>query len=162
MQSPLSICACWIPRVSRGSVWLCSVSCRWDKQVISVREAKAFTKNNSPDWRNKYICVEGKHSSTRQMSVCGVAWEWPRIVFQSRLKEGTSPAQSTSRSNLTPLELSLQRYVTYCLSLKPSVGQWSVNYNPASSSSYRPAAAVMAETTHEEGPELHPPCQSDH
>ncbi|CAM9339958.1 unnamed protein product [Lampetra planeri] len=31
---------------------------RWDKQVISVREAKAFTKNNSPDWRNKYICVE--------------------------------------------------------------------------------------------------------
>ncbi|XP_041792684.1 poly(A) RNA polymerase GLD2 [Chelmon rostratus] len=31
---------------------------RWDKQVISVREARAFPKNNSQEWRNKYICVE--------------------------------------------------------------------------------------------------------
>ncbi|XP_040011396.1 poly(A) RNA polymerase GLD2 [Xiphias gladius] len=31
---------------------------RWDKQVISVREARALTKTNSQDWRNKYICVE--------------------------------------------------------------------------------------------------------
>ncbi|KAA8592323.1 hypothetical protein FQN60_017778 [Etheostoma spectabile] len=31
---------------------------RWDKQVISVREAKALPKNNSKEWRNKYICVE--------------------------------------------------------------------------------------------------------
>ncbi|XP_044052687.1 poly(A) RNA polymerase GLD2 [Siniperca chuatsi] len=31
---------------------------RWDKQVISVREATALPKNNSQVWRNKYICVE--------------------------------------------------------------------------------------------------------
>ncbi|KAM9858317.1 poly(A) RNA polymerase GLD2 [Aulostomus maculatus] len=31
---------------------------RWDKQVISVREAKALPKNISPEWRNTYICVE--------------------------------------------------------------------------------------------------------
>ncbi|XP_038558436.1 poly(A) RNA polymerase GLD2 [Micropterus salmoides] len=31
---------------------------RWDKQVISVREARALPKNNSQEWRNKYICVE--------------------------------------------------------------------------------------------------------
>ncbi|XP_019956470.1 poly(A) RNA polymerase GLD2 isoform X2 [Paralichthys olivaceus] len=31
---------------------------RWDKQVISIREARAFPKNNSKEWRNKYICVE--------------------------------------------------------------------------------------------------------
>ncbi|XP_060894015.1 poly(A) RNA polymerase GLD2 [Labrus mixtus] len=30
----------------------------WDKQVISVREAKTFPKNNSREWRNKFICVE--------------------------------------------------------------------------------------------------------
>uniref|UniRef100_UPI0037E8F4C5 poly(A) RNA polymerase GLD2 n=1 Tax=Semicossyphus pulcher TaxID=241346 RepID=UPI0037E8F4C5 len=30
----------------------------WDKQMISVREAKALPKNNSHEWRNKYICVE--------------------------------------------------------------------------------------------------------
>ncbi|KAJ4941589.1 hypothetical protein JOQ06_011467 [Pogonophryne albipinna] len=30
----------------------------WDRKVISVREAKAFPKNNSPTWRNKFICVE--------------------------------------------------------------------------------------------------------
>ncbi|KAM9359857.1 poly(A) RNA polymerase GLD2 [Symphorus nematophorus] len=31
---------------------------RWDKQVISVREARALPKTNSLEWRNKYICVE--------------------------------------------------------------------------------------------------------
>ncbi|XP_059194188.1 poly(A) RNA polymerase GLD2 [Centropristis striata] len=31
---------------------------RWDRQVISVREATAFSKNNSKEWRNKFICVE--------------------------------------------------------------------------------------------------------
>ncbi|XP_033474392.1 poly(A) RNA polymerase GLD2 [Epinephelus lanceolatus] len=31
---------------------------RWDKQVISVREAKALPKTNILAWRNKYICVE--------------------------------------------------------------------------------------------------------
>ncbi|XP_031705063.1 poly(A) RNA polymerase GLD2 isoform X2 [Anarrhichthys ocellatus] len=31
---------------------------RWDKQVISIREAAALPKNNSQMWRNKYICVE--------------------------------------------------------------------------------------------------------
>ncbi|XP_062238085.1 poly(A) RNA polymerase GLD2 [Platichthys flesus] len=31
---------------------------RWDRHVISVREARAFPKNNSKEWRNKYICVE--------------------------------------------------------------------------------------------------------
>lgn len=31
---------------------------RWDKQVISVREARTIPKNNSKEWRNKYICVE--------------------------------------------------------------------------------------------------------
>ncbi|XP_028270329.1 poly(A) RNA polymerase GLD2 [Parambassis ranga] len=31
---------------------------RWDKQVISVREARALPKTNSQEWRNKYICVE--------------------------------------------------------------------------------------------------------
>lgn len=31
---------------------------RWDKQVISVREARTLPKNNSKEWRNKYICVE--------------------------------------------------------------------------------------------------------
>ncbi|XP_072244149.1 poly(A) RNA polymerase GLD2 [Leuresthes tenuis] len=30
----------------------------WDKQVISVREAAALPKNNSLEWRNKFICVE--------------------------------------------------------------------------------------------------------
>ncbi|XP_054867136.1 poly(A) RNA polymerase GLD2 isoform X2 [Amphiprion ocellaris] len=31
---------------------------RWDKQVISVREARALPKTNSHEWTNKYICVE--------------------------------------------------------------------------------------------------------
>lgn len=31
---------------------------RWDKQVISVREARALPKTNSREWTNKYICVE--------------------------------------------------------------------------------------------------------
>lgn len=31
---------------------------RWDSQVISVREARALPKNSSPQWRNKFICVE--------------------------------------------------------------------------------------------------------
>ncbi|XP_018524047.1 poly(A) RNA polymerase GLD2 isoform X1 [Lates calcarifer] len=31
---------------------------RWDKQVISVREARALPKTSSHEWRNKYICVE--------------------------------------------------------------------------------------------------------
>ncbi|XP_035494554.1 poly(A) RNA polymerase GLD2 isoform X2 [Scophthalmus maximus] len=31
---------------------------RWDNMVISVREARAFPKTNSKEWRNKYICVE--------------------------------------------------------------------------------------------------------
>lgn len=31
---------------------------RWDKQVISIREARALPKTNSLEWRNKYICVE--------------------------------------------------------------------------------------------------------
>ncbi|XP_058491442.1 poly(A) RNA polymerase GLD2 [Solea solea] len=31
---------------------------RWDQQVISIREARAFPKNNSKEWRNKFICVE--------------------------------------------------------------------------------------------------------
>ncbi|CAK6970523.1 poly(A) RNA polymerase GLD2 [Scomber scombrus] len=31
---------------------------RWDKQVISVREARAFPKNHSKEWRNKFMCVE--------------------------------------------------------------------------------------------------------
>ncbi|XP_023269233.1 poly(A) RNA polymerase GLD2 [Seriola lalandi dorsalis] len=35
-----------------------STSFRWDKQVISVREARALAKTNSQEWRNKYICVE--------------------------------------------------------------------------------------------------------
>ncbi|KAM3838335.1 poly(A) RNA polymerase GLD2-like [Diretmus argenteus] len=30
----------------------------WDKQVISVREARALPKTNSREWRDKYICVE--------------------------------------------------------------------------------------------------------
>ncbi|KAG7243986.1 hypothetical protein INR49_006147 [Caranx melampygus] len=34
------------------------LSHRWDKQVISVREARALPKTNSQEWRNKYICVE--------------------------------------------------------------------------------------------------------
>ncbi|XP_071338867.1 poly(A) RNA polymerase GLD2 [Trachinotus anak] len=35
-----------------------ATSFRWDKQVISVREARALPKTNSQEWRNKYICVE--------------------------------------------------------------------------------------------------------
>ncbi|XP_041855212.1 poly(A) RNA polymerase GLD2 [Melanotaenia boesemani] len=31
---------------------------RWDKQVISVREATALPKTNSNEWKNKFICVE--------------------------------------------------------------------------------------------------------
>lgn len=31
---------------------------RWDKSVISVREAKALPKPNSWEWKNKFICVE--------------------------------------------------------------------------------------------------------
>uniref|UniRef100_A0A3P8WEP1 polynucleotide adenylyltransferase n=1 Tax=Cynoglossus semilaevis TaxID=244447 RepID=A0A3P8WEP1_CYNSE len=31
---------------------------RWNEQVISVREATAFSKGNSKEWRNKFICVE--------------------------------------------------------------------------------------------------------
>lgn len=27
--------------------------------MISVREARAFPKNNSKEWNNKFICVEG-------------------------------------------------------------------------------------------------------
>lgn len=30
----------------------------WDKHVISVREATTLPKNNSQEWRNKFICVE--------------------------------------------------------------------------------------------------------
>ncbi|TWW60076.1 Poly(A) RNA polymerase GLD2 [Takifugu flavidus] len=31
---------------------------RWDKYVISVREAQVLPKTNSQQWKNKYICVE--------------------------------------------------------------------------------------------------------
>ncbi|XP_029916248.1 poly(A) RNA polymerase GLD2 isoform X2 [Myripristis murdjan] len=31
---------------------------RWDKQVISVREARALPKTTSREWRDKFICVE--------------------------------------------------------------------------------------------------------
>ncbi|XP_040052582.1 poly(A) RNA polymerase GLD2 [Gasterosteus aculeatus] len=31
---------------------------RWERHVISIREAIAFPKNKSQAWRNKYICVE--------------------------------------------------------------------------------------------------------
>lgn len=31
---------------------------RWDKHVISVREARTLPKTNFLEWRNKYICVE--------------------------------------------------------------------------------------------------------
>ncbi|XP_042343922.1 poly(A) RNA polymerase GLD2 [Plectropomus leopardus] len=31
---------------------------RWDRQVISIREAKVLPKANSQAWRNKFICVE--------------------------------------------------------------------------------------------------------
>ncbi|CAN9513298.1 unnamed protein product [Ophioblennius macclurei] len=31
---------------------------RWEKQVISVREARTFPKTSFHEWRNKYICVE--------------------------------------------------------------------------------------------------------
>ncbi|XP_030593543.1 poly(A) RNA polymerase GLD2 [Archocentrus centrarchus] len=31
---------------------------RWDKQVISIREARALPKNTSQEWHNKFICVE--------------------------------------------------------------------------------------------------------
>lgn len=37
------------------------LSCRWDKQVISIREARALPKNNAQEWKNKFICIEGKH-----------------------------------------------------------------------------------------------------
>lgn len=43
------------------------VSHRWDKQVISVREARALPKNHSKEWRNKFMCVEGKHFSRHNM-----------------------------------------------------------------------------------------------
>ncbi|XP_041643609.1 poly(A) RNA polymerase GLD2 [Cheilinus undulatus] len=35
-----------------------TTSFSWDKQVISVREAKTLPKSNFREWRNKYICVE--------------------------------------------------------------------------------------------------------
>lgn len=31
--------------------------------MISIREARALPKTDSREWRNKYICVEGKHVS---------------------------------------------------------------------------------------------------
>ncbi|XP_071755805.2 poly(A) RNA polymerase GLD2 [Centroberyx gerrardi] len=31
---------------------------RWDRQVISIREARALPKTGSREWRSKYICVE--------------------------------------------------------------------------------------------------------
>lgn len=43
-----------------GYVFFFLIFCRWDKYVISVREAKALPKTNSQQWKNKYICVEGK------------------------------------------------------------------------------------------------------
>ncbi|XP_028980216.2 poly(A) RNA polymerase GLD2 isoform X2 [Esox lucius] len=36
----------------------------WDKQVISVREAKALPKSNSLEWRDKFICVEEPFDGT--------------------------------------------------------------------------------------------------
>ncbi|KAM9742898.1 poly(A) RNA polymerase GLD2 isoform 1-T4 [Menidia menidia] len=35
-----------------------AIDFRWDQQVISVREASTFPKDNSLEWRNKFICVE--------------------------------------------------------------------------------------------------------
>ncbi|XP_034547788.1 poly(A) RNA polymerase GLD2 [Notolabrus celidotus] len=35
-----------------------ATSFSWDKQVISIREARTLPKNNSREWRNKFICVE--------------------------------------------------------------------------------------------------------
>lgn len=37
---------------------------RWDKFVISVREAKALPKPNSWEWKNKFICVEEPFDGT--------------------------------------------------------------------------------------------------
>lgn len=31
---------------------------RWDKQVISIRDARTFPRTNAFEWRNKFICVE--------------------------------------------------------------------------------------------------------
>uniref|UniRef100_A0A7N6A1L0 polynucleotide adenylyltransferase n=1 Tax=Anabas testudineus TaxID=64144 RepID=A0A7N6A1L0_ANATE len=42
----------------RGFLRYYATDFRWDKQVISVREARALPKINSQEWRNKYICVE--------------------------------------------------------------------------------------------------------
>ncbi|XP_072521296.1 poly(A) RNA polymerase GLD2 [Salminus brasiliensis] len=37
---------------------------RWDKFVISIREAKALPKPNSWEWKNKFICVEEPFDGT--------------------------------------------------------------------------------------------------
>ncbi|TRY95893.1 hypothetical protein DNTS_021414 [Danionella cerebrum] len=39
---------------------------KWDKHVISVREARAFPKTNSKEWRDKFICVEVLRGSAVQ------------------------------------------------------------------------------------------------
>lgn len=94
--------------------FLFSLSCRWDKQVISVREARAFPKNNSLEWNNKFICVEGmqflwtNRPSLWEMST--IIQEW-FLLFQSLLKEITWPGPSTRSSSLMPLKLNLLRYV---------------------------------------------------
>lgn len=36
----------------------------WNTQMISVREAKAIPRPDDIEWRNKYICVEGRFPLT--------------------------------------------------------------------------------------------------
>lgn len=37
----------------------CCLGYRWDKYVISVREAKALPKSNCWEWRSNFLYVEG-------------------------------------------------------------------------------------------------------
>lgn len=45
-------------------------SCSWNSQMISVREAKAIPRPDGIEWRNKYICVEGRFSAATPLLSC--------------------------------------------------------------------------------------------
>lgn len=76
----------------------CCLCYRWDKYIISVREAKALPKANCWEWRSKFLYVEGDSIFLRRqrisfsLAACPfgpvqfpTVWFWQLLVFHIAL-----------------------------------------------------------------------------
>lgn len=88
-----------------------STNFRWDSQIISVREARAFPKSNSPEWRSKFICVEEpfeKHNVARAVyekdkfdTIKAKFFESYRILSEKKDLKSLLPLDAIIRKELT-------------------------------------------------------------